>query len=351
MSRDLRPAERRVCGLVFAFLGVMISSFLVLNAIDSLFDRSPPVWKVSGEPDSGHSVGLDPKGQNQSSHFKRNPDPQPQKQWAGDAEQDEGTGVSLANMKARLQQRGAMALERMARFDPQPLEQHVDAQSVRFAEVEPQPDLAESFQIKQGPRGIANAGAEPLLPAPPQEAPERPSERPSAPALEKSEETSTTAQASPEAQVLHIKSRLHELGFLSSARTGGWDASTRNALRDFKVANALPNDDTWDMRTSNKLNSQVAVRADHSIIGDWSTAPCRSAKPDTRLSITSRRSKSSDGSVCEFNNLKATAREWRVQAKCSHGKEHWNANGKFSLSADKLVWTSERDVIDYFRCN
>jgi hypothetical protein len=59
----------------------------------------------------------------------------------------------------------------------------------------------------------------------------------------------------------------------------------------------------------------------------------------------------STGSVCEFNDLKRDADGWRVRSSCSQGKEHWAANGKFALKGDKLVWTSERDVVSYFRCN
>jgi hypothetical protein len=57
----------------------------------------------------------------------------------------------------------------------------------------------------------------------------------------------------------------------------------------------------------------------------------------------------STGSVCEFNDLKRDTDGWRVRASCSHGREHWAANGKFALKGDKLIWTSERDVISYFR--
>jgi hypothetical protein len=351
MSRDLGPAERRVCRMVFAFLAVMILGFLVLNAIEFLFDSLPPVWKVVVHPDTRNSLGPDPKYPNQPSHFRQNSDPQPRKQWAEGPEADEPARVSLLTMKARLEQLGARALEMTVRFDPEPLERRVDAHNVGFAEIAPQPVLTESFQIGQAARIVtANATPEPPSVTPPQElnAPERQS----APPLSKSKEASTTAEAFTEEQVLHIKSRLRDLGFLSSAKAGGWDASTRNALRDFKAVNSLSNDDIWDLTTSNKLNSQRAIRADHSIIGNWSTAPCRSAKPtDIRLSISSRRSKSSAGSVCEFHNLKVTAREWRVQANCSHGDKRWTANGKFSLTADKLVWTSDHDVIGYFRCN
>jgi hypothetical protein len=152
--------------------------------------------------------------------------------------------------------------------------------------------------------------------------------------------------------VRQIQARLHELGFLSSASTDEWDARSRDALRDFKLVNRLPHNDKWDVRTSEKLHSQTAVRADRSFIGNWSTAPCRSATTkDMRMSINSRRAKSSTGSICEFHDIASGNVEWRVQATCSQGDRHWTANGKLALMANKLVWTSEQDVISYFRCN
>ena len=153
-------------------------------------------------------------------------------------------------------------------------------------------------------------------------------------------------------RVLQIRSRLRDLGFLSAAKGGAWDTSVRDALRDFKITNHLRNDDVWDLDTSKKLNSPTAIRANQSIIGSWSTGTCRSTKPtDTRLSISSRRAKSSTGSVCEFRDLQWANHEWRVKANCSQGPQHWVANGRVALMANKLVWTSERDVISYSRCN
>jgi hypothetical protein len=345
MSRDLSPAELCVCRIVFGFLAVMVFGFLVLKGIDSLFDhRSGPVSKVEVQPDTRTSIVRNPKYPKPSENL----DPQPQKVSA--AEPDQPERVFLSIMKVRLERLGAVGLEKMVWFDPQPLERRVDAQSLGLAEIGPQPILTESFQASQERRiVIASASPEDPLLTPPQEL--KASQPEGTAPRSKVEEASATVESLTEEQVLHIKSRLHDLGFLSFAKSDKWDAGARNALRDFKVANSLPNDYTWDLETSNKLNSETAVRADHSIIGDWSTAPCRSAKPtDTRLSISSGRSKSSAGGVCDFHDLKVTAREWRVKATCSQGDKRWTATGKFSLTADKLVWTSERDVINYFRC-
>jgi hypothetical protein len=322
----------------------MIFSFLLLKAIEPLFDQRA-VSKVEAQPDIRSSVVRNPKFPNPPS---QNFDAQPQKVGAGGAKSNEPERVSPSILKVRLEP-GAVALERKIRFDPQPLDRRADAQSLGLAEVGPQPILTETFQTSQKERIVtASAGPEHPLPTPPQELKASNPEDTSAKnkAAEASANVLTTEQAA------YVKWRLRDLGYLSLAKGSEWDASARNALRDFKVANNLRNDDMWDLETSNKLNSQTAVRADHSMIGNWSSVPCRSAKPtDIRLSISSRRSRSSAGSVCEFYDMKATAREWRVKATCSQGGKHWAANGKFSLTAEKLVWTSERDVISYFRCH
>jgi hypothetical protein len=198
---------------------------------------------------------------------------------------------------------------------------------------------------------IASASTEPPSLEQPREVkvpPERSAQNPQG----ESKEASLGAESFIYGNVLQIKSRLRDLGFLSSAKNDEWDPSARDALRDFKLVNHLAIDDTLDLQTSKKLNSQTAIRADQSFIGSWSTAPCRSAKTtNIRLSISSRRAKSSAGSVCEFRDLQSNNREWQVRANCSQGNQRWTANGKFALMANKLVWTSEQDVISYFRCN
>jgi len=352
MSRDLRPAERRVCLMVLAFLAMLVVAFLVLSALEPFFEPTPPVRKALVQPQTGNSTEARAKSAKPASDLVPKSEPQPQTQWAaGAAAPDADERAARSAMKVQLERLAAKARERTVQFDPEPLERGVDAANIELAETPPKPVLTESVLIRHATR-LASATANPLPASvtPPQEP--KTSEPQIASLPNSPEETSTTAEASAEPEVLHIKSRLRELGFLSSVKSGGWDASTRSALRDFKLVNSLANDDAWDARTSGKLNSPTAIRADQSVIGNWSTGSCRSAKPtDTRLSISARRAKSSAGSVCEFRNVKTTAREWRVQADCSHKDKHWTANGKFSLTADKLVWTSERDVINYVRCS
>jgi hypothetical protein len=148
--------------------------------------------------------------------------------------------------------------------------------------------------------------------------------------------------------IRRAQSRLYDLGFLSSSSTGTWNSSSKSALHDFKVVNRLPNDDVLDLATRKKLNSRSAIRADQSFLGNW----CRSGgTKNLRLSINSHQTKSSAGGVCVFHNIQAESRGWRVRATCSERKETWKANGKITVAANKLVWISDRDEVNYFRCS
>jgi hypothetical protein len=167
------------------------------------------------------------------------------------------------------------------------------------------------------------------------------------PALENEPAILPPSASSNDEESRQIRSRLQELGFLSSAGKGTCDAACKAAVQDFKLVNRLANDDVLDSTTRERLNSPRAVRVDQSFLGNW----CRPAEKKTlRLSINSRRAKSSAGSVCVFHNIHAESRGWQVRATCSEGGESWNANGKITLANGKLVWASERDVVSYSRC-
>src|SRR5712692_222520 len=145
MSRDLGPTELRVCRMVFAFLAVMVFAFLLLNAIESLSNPSPPVRKVQVQPDITNPNGRHPKQSSQSSPPMQTAGAQSQKEPARGVVPDEPARVSLSHMKARLEQLGAIALERAIQFDPQPFERRLDANSLVPADV-PKPDSTEISQ-------------------------------------------------------------------------------------------------------------------------------------------------------------------------------------------------------------
>ena len=353
MSRDLGPNELRVCRMVFAFLGVMVVAFLLLTAIASLSNPSPPVRKVQIQADITNATGRNPTRASQSSAPVQTLGAQSQKEPARGAVPDDRARVSLSKIKVHSEPPEATALERAIRFDPRPLERRLDGESLVPADAVPKSTATETFQPRQEGTIVTAtfASAEPPSVEPRQEI--KPLPQRSAPTAQREpKEPSLRAASLTYEDVQQIQSRLRDLGFLSSANSGEWDASSRDALRDFKVVNRLGNDDIWDLQTSEKLNSQTAIRADQSFMGTWSTAPCRSAgTKNLRLSINARRARSSGGSVCEFHDFASDDRGWRVRSTCSQGNQRWSADGKFTLMANKLVWTSEHDTVNYFRCN
>jgi hypothetical protein len=323
----------------------MVFAFFVFNVIDSLFGPSPPARIAQARPDTTGSTGRDLVQTGRSS-------PLPvRKDAAEDAVPEEPAQASRSHMKAGLEKLREVALEKALHFDSRSFQQPLAANDLAPADTGSAPASPENFQ-PPSKEGVATANAGPELPSiePSQETKSRP--EPDPPAQRNLGEASPGTESLTQEQALQIRSRLRDLGYLSTGKSDAWDAGAREALRDFKLVNNLPKNDALDAATIKKLNAPSAVRADQSIIGKWSEAPCRSAgKTNVRLSISSHRAKSSGGSVCEFADLQRSDREWRVRANCSQGPKHWVANGRFALNGDKLVWTSERDVISYVRCN
>jgi peptidoglycan hydrolase-like protein with peptidoglycan-binding domain len=57
------------------------------------------------------------------------------------------------------------------------------------------------------------------------------------------------------------QNRLIELRFLKGPADGVWGIKSRTALRAFKVANGLMDDDKWDDLVSGRLYSPKAARS------------------------------------------------------------------------------------------
>jgi hypothetical protein len=232
----------------------------------------------------------------------------------------------------------AKTQDRAIRFDPRPLDRSLDGTSLVPSDPVPIPTLTEALQPQQERTLVtANlASAEPLS-LDLREGTNTLFQPPSPTTQPEPKQTSLSSASLNEEHVQQIQSRLRDLGFLSSAKSGAWDRSSRDALRDFKVVNHLPHDDKWDQETSEKLHSKTAIRADQSFIGRWSTTPCRSAKTkEQRLSINSRRARSSTGSVCEFHDLASDNRGWRVRTTCSQGRPTLDRQRQIHVDGQKV---------------
>jgi putative peptidoglycan binding protein len=347
MSRGLSSTEQRICQVICAFLGALFFAFLLLNTIDSLLNSSPLVKKL---PPDTTTTSIHPKQAIPSSRAL-----QAARDQTGPAQ--ETTPAPLPSIKARSHPAENQAVERSIRFDPQRLERSIDGNSLVFArgllrlssaDALTKIPSAESFELPQGGPIVT-----PMF--------EIAEAAPSEEKTQSDQVASSTQSASVESALKvgflnsedtqQIQARLRGLGFLLGPASDAWDAKSRAALRDFKVVNHLANNDVLDLQTKERLISQIAVPADQSFIGRWSKAPCDSTSKDNlRLTIDSRRIKTSDGGVCEFHDFASDQPGWRVRSTCSQGKERWKADGKFTLRNKKLIWASEGDVSSYFRC-
>jgi hypothetical protein len=321
----LGHGEFLVCQVVGAALIVLVCGFFLVGAIDSL--SSP---RQLAQADAGAATHKNRKQPSQSSL----PRSEPSRHAATDASADDLVASTPQDNKGLTAALKARGLEIAHRVVAQTAESSRDANNSDSDVALSKPVRTEIFRPASEERIItekfASAGSNARAFAP-----------------EKEPVTLPRPVLSTDEDLRQVRSRLHDLGFLSSAGNGTCDAACKSALRDFKLANRLANDDVLDSHTREQLNSPRAIRADQSFLGNW----CRAADKKTlRLSISSGRAKSSAGSVCMFHDMHVEDRGWRVRATCSEKDQSWSANGKITLASGKLVWASERDVVSYSRC-
>ena len=152
----------------------------------------------------------------------------------------------------------------------------------------------------------------------------------------------------------HIQQRLIDLGFLFSEADGVWGQRSRRALQDFRVAQRLGDSAVWDEATQRRLfaasepHATPASKPELNFLGGWGVdvAQCR----ESPITITARRAETV-GIKCEFHSTQQeSSNVWRLGARCANGSERWNANVRFTISGNKLTWSSERGTTTYVRC-
>jgi DNA-binding helix-hairpin-helix protein with protein kinase domain len=164
--------------------------------------------------------------------------------------------------------------------------------------------------------------------------------------LGRAEDKGTRSISKPQ-DVDWIRERLRLAGFLKSSTHGSWDATTKSALRDFKITNGLVADDVLDAATVAKLSEPVHIRATQSFIGGWSSE--LACPTGVELEVSSKRAAVSTG-ACEFTNIVGEQGGWRIRANCRVAENSWTANIRLQVRADRLTWSSERGTTTYFRC-
>lgn len=153
---------------------------------------------------------------------------------------------------------------------------------------------------------------------------------------------------------LWIQSRLRTLGFYALDGEGVWGPASRAALRDFKAANGLPSDETWDAFTEQRLGARYGlVTASQTFMGGFaqSTADCTSGDGAAAPVVISRQGAEAFGGRCEFEEVHDEGvLSWRIRARCSARGKSWPANIRLALNGGELLWTSERGTVRYQRC-
>jgi len=325
VARELGPGEFFICQVIGAALIVLLCGFFLVGAVES--------WSTPRQLAQAEAAASTNKVRKQPSQSPL-PRTEPSRRPASDAPQDEAVAPTIPDNKVLSEALRARGLEIARRAAPRPLVSSRDGESldphVAFSKTIRTESFRPALEQRTATGQFASVDSNAHAFAP-----------------EKEPATLLKAASSTDEELRQVQSRLRDLGFLSSARNSTCDAACKSALRDFKLANRLANDDVLDSETREQLNSPLAVRADQSFLGNW----CRPADKKTlRLSITSQRAKSSAGSVCMFHDLHVENRGWRVRATCSEGDQSWSANGQITLASGKLVWASERDVVSYSRC-
>jgi len=235
---------------------------------------------------------------------------------------------------------------------PQPQELSTPAPSSASTALNQEPPAAASPPAwLLEPRPLQDAGRAPQTPREPPAAAPIPAPAPK-PAEEMPAPPAPGAGRNPRNRpdALWIQTRLRELGYFAGNRNGVWGAASRNALRDFKSMNGLPEDDRWDQETEQRLLSERGIHAAATFIGGWAEdlEQCRNRRD--RITINSRGAKT-DGAECSFRSVKREgARRWYIVAVCSAEGHSWNANVTLKLIAANLSWSSERGTTTYVRC-
>jgi len=141
-----------------------------------------------------------------------------------------------------------------------------------------------------------------------------------------------------------VQRRLSELGFYSGVGDGIWGLASRYALRDFKVVNGLPGDDSWDAQAERVLYGSRVTRAADTVIGVWARDPGYCPAPggdaSNSLRITSYELEGL-GRSCKVLGMSRSAKNWTVTTECPTGI----ANIGYVLSNGRLY--REEDLLRY----
>jgi len=151
-----------------------------------------------------------------------------------------------------------------------------------------------------------------------------------------------------------IQTRLSALGFYRAQGDGTWGLASRAALREFKLANRMADDDVWDAAAEARLAQPNTAGVDATVFGTWSpgASACRSgALADTPMRVSS--TSMDRGPVsCTVNKWTVVGNVWSGAAMCRAAGYAGETSTRIELvlGKDRLVDRGGRPFKTFFRC-
>ncbi|UVF22283.1 hypothetical protein HPT29_026755 (plasmid) [Microvirga terrae] len=143
---------------------------------------------------------------------------------------------------------------------------------------------------------------------------------------------------------LAIQQRLSQLSYYRKVGDGVWGMASRSALTDFKVANGLPANDTWDRTVEEAIKGSSAIPSTDTPFGEWvqQGTACGDPNNQRRLVISSK-DVIAGVSTCQFDPPLQRSRDgWRTEGTCVRAGAAASARVHFQLFDGRLV---DRSVV------
>ncbi|WP_262299642.1 peptidoglycan-binding protein [Microvirga sesbaniae] len=138
---------------------------------------------------------------------------------------------------------------------------------------------------------------------------------------------------------LAIQQRLAQLSYYRKVGDGVWGMASRSALTDFKVANGLPANDTWDRTVEEAIKGVSAIPATDTPFGEWvqQGTTCGDPNNQRRLVISSKDVIAGD-STCQVDPPLQRSRDgWRTDGTCLRAGTAVAVRVHFQLVDGRLV--------------
>jgi hypothetical protein len=143
---------------------------------------------------------------------------------------------------------------------------------------------------------------------------------------------------------LEIQARLFELGYYRKSGDGVWGLASRFALTDFKVANNLSPDDSWDGGVEQAMQRPQTVPATETPFGEWVQPGTACGDPNNprRLVISAKAVTAGLGSCALDPPLQRSQQGWAATGVCTQGAASAPARVSFQVLRGRLV---DRSVV------